>query len=207
VDAAIAVGVFLTFHRVRAVVEHVIERLFFRRWQKAEAAFREFVREAAFFTKAPALTQAFVQALNAYAEGTSAAVYLAEGRSYARAAGDVPGVAAPLAADLSLLVSLRADPKPVQVHDDALKAALIAPMVKRNEVIGLAILGPKPSGYDYRPDEVELIGWATRQVGLDLHALKVEGLEADKADLRRKVSALKARNQALQIALSARNPA
>jgi hypothetical protein len=190
IDAVIAVGVFLTFHRVRDWAEHLVERLFYRRWQKAEAAFRKFVREAAFFTEAPALTEDFVQALSAYAEGAPAAVYLADGRCYACAAGDLPGVAARLAADLRPLVSLRADPKPVQIHDDALNAALIAPMVNRNEVIGLAVLGPKPSGFDYRPDEIELIGWATRQVGLDLHALKVERLEASEADLRKTVAAL-----------------
>jgi hypothetical protein len=41
----------------------------------------------------------------------------------------------------------------------------------------LAVLGPKPSGLDVRPDQVDLIGLATRHVGLDLHALKVEQLE------------------------------
>jgi hypothetical protein len=200
IDAAVAVGVFLTFHRVRDGAEHLVERLFFRRWQKAEAALRRFVREATFFAEAPALTQALVRALSEYAEGAPAAVYLAEGSGYARAAGDVPGVTARLAADLDPLVGLRADPKPVQLHDDALKAALIAPMVYRNEVAGLVVLGPKPSGFDYRPDEVELIGWATRQAGLDLHALKVEGLQASEADLRQEVSVLSAK---LDVALSA----
>jgi len=57
-------------------------------------------------------------------------------------------------------------------------------MVNRNEVLGVVLLGPKPSGQDLRPDEVELIEWATRQVGLDLHALKVEQLERERSELR-----------------------
>jgi hypothetical protein len=84
VDAAIAVGVFLTFHRVRDVVEG----LFFRRWQKAEADLRKFVREAAFFGEAPALTRAFVQALSAQIVGEP-------GRDVRHLAGGA-GVAAPL---------------------------------------------------------------------------------------------------------------
>jgi hypothetical protein len=207
VSAAIAVTVFLTFHRVRDAVEHVVERLFFRRWQRAEAELRRFVREAAFVTQAPALAQAFVRALADYAEGAEAAFYRAEGGGYARAVGEVAGVPARLDPDLPVLVSLRADPKPVELHDDAQGAALIAPMVNRNEVVGIVLLGRKPNGQDYRPDEVELIGWATRQVGLDLHALKVERLEASESDLRRQVSTLEARNQDLQIALGARTPA
>ena len=58
-------------------------------------------------------------------------------------------------------------------------------MLNRSEVIGFAMLGAKLSGEQFRPDEIELIGTATRQVGQDLHALKVEQLELDGADLRR----------------------
>ena len=59
-------------------------------------------------------------------------------------------------------------------------------MINRNEVTGLVLMGPKPAAAGYRPDETELIGWATTQVGLDLHALEVEQLQAAvrKADTR-----------------------
>jgi len=55
----------------------------------------------------------------------------------------------------------------------------------------LAVLGSKPSGLHWRPDEIELVGWATRQVGLDLHALKVEQLEAAAAALRHENATLR----------------
>jgi hypothetical protein len=64
-------------------------------------------------------------------------------------------------------------------------------MVNRNEVFGLAILGPKPSGQNYRPDEIELIGWATNQIGLDLHALEVERFAALAAELRQENATLR----------------
>jgi hypothetical protein len=67
---------------------------------------------------------------------------------------------------------------------------MVAPMVHRNEVIGLTVLGAKPGGLLFRPDEVELVGWATSQVGLDLHSLKVEQLESSEADLLKTVTVL-----------------
>jgi len=90
-------------------------------------------------------------------------------------------------------MAIRAEPKALAPEQagSSLQAALVAPMVKRNEVIGVALLGAKPSGLDVRPDEVELVGWATRQVGLDLHALKVEQLEAAASALRYEVAALR----------------
>ena len=184
VDAVIAVGVFLTFHRVRDVVERVVERLFFQSWQRAEADLRRFVREAAFITEAPALTLAFAEALKQFSEGAHTAVYRREGLGYERAAGEVDGVGDRLEANLPALVSVRADLKAMEVQAGVLAGALISPMLNRNEVIGVAVLGAKPSGRGWRPDEIELIDWATRQVGLDLHALTVEQLENERSELR-----------------------
>ena len=194
IDAGVALAVFLTFHRVRDFVEHVVEGIFFRPWQQAEAALRRFVREAAFTTRSETLTETFAAALGRYAEGAEAAVYLLrEDGGYRRADGLVEGVGERLDADDPALIAMRAEPKTL-VPDAAssrLKAALIAPMVNRNEVIGVALLGPKPSGGGYRPDEIELVGWATRHVGLDLHALKVEQLEAAQARQAEQISTLR----------------
>lgn len=46
IDAGIAVGVFLTFHRVRDFVEHGIESVLFRSWHENEARLRRFVHDA-----------------------------------------------------------------------------------------------------------------------------------------------------------------
>lgn len=193
-DAAIAVGVFLTFHRVRALVELVIQRLFFRGWQRAEAALRQFVRDGAFATRPDILIRAFAAALSDYSDGAQTAVYLQnEDGGYQLAGGAASGLDGTLDADDRAVMAIRAERR-AMIPDHArskLAAALIAPMVHRNAVIGLAILGPKPLGLDYRPDEIELIGWATHQVGLDLHALKVEQLEADRARQVEQISSLR----------------
>jgi len=107
--------------------------------------------------------------------------------------GRVSGVGELIEIDDPLLVALRADPKPLEPGEtqSSLPAALAAPMLHRNEVIGIVLLGRKPHGLSYRPDEIELIGWATQQVGLDLHALKVEQLEAAVAALRQENGTLR----------------
>ncbi len=57
-------------------------------------------------------------------------------------------------------------------------------MTYGSDVRGFVLFGAKPEGVDFRPDEIELIGWATVQVGLDLHALRIERLQDANATLR-----------------------
>lgn len=177
VDAAIALAVFLIFHRVRDAVEHVLESVFFRQWQQAERDLRRFVREAAFITQPKALADALVAALSQFAGGAKVAVYMRESEGYRLDAGGVEGGVALLDLNLPDLVRLRADPAPLELEEALGGMVLISPVMNRNEVIGLVGLGPKPSGNGFRPDETELVAWAVRQVGLDLHALRVERLE------------------------------
>ena len=101
------------------------------------------------------------------------------------------------------LVTLRAELKPLSVASEP-SDTLAAPMVNRNEVIGMALIAPKPDGLDYRPDEIELIGWATRQVGLDLRALEIERLSAKNAELSRTTEELSRENATLRSLLPSR---
>ena len=204
VDAAIALGVFLTFHRVRDGVEHWVEHLFFHSWQKAEAALRRFVREAALTSEGPQLVHDFARAVHTFAEGAPIAIYLPDGRAYARAAGALDAFGSALNADDPAVARLRTDLRPIEAHDQETTWALIAPMVNRTEVSGLVVLAPKPSGLGYRPDEVELVGWAAVQIGLDLHALKLEQLETERADLNSANAALRSEIAALRSILPQR---
>jgi hypothetical protein len=63
-------------------------------------------------------------------------------------------------------------------------------MLHRSVLLGLVVLGPKPGGTTYRPDEVEVLAYAARHVGLDLHALRVEQLESERAELTETVRRL-----------------
>jgi hypothetical protein len=194
IDAAIALGVFLTFHRVRDFVEKAVEALFFRSWQEKEAKLRRFVTEAAFITDRDALLRSLCAALSAFADGAETAIYLAgKELAFERLSGTVADIADELSENDTALVTLRAERKPIEPDASAslLKASLCAPMTYGSDVRGFVLFGFRPDGADFRPDEVELIGWATLQVGLDLHALGIEQLEHSNAMLRREVTVLR----------------
>ena len=66
---------------------------------------------------------------------------------------------------------------------------------------GFTLLGSKKNGDPYRPDEIAVLDFAAKQIGLDLHALRVEALRADVESLRAHAETLQARNEALELAI------
>jgi hypothetical protein len=206
-DAVLAVCVYLAYHRVERFVERTIQSLFFRRWQDAEANLRRFVRAAPFIEKTETLTRSFVEAVTAFADGATAGLYFRSGEgAYQCADVGADTLPAEIDPDDSTLIALRADPQPLEPSEigSSVDAAVIAPIVIRNTLTGVLVLGPKLSGQAYRPDEIELIGWATRQVGHDLHALRVEGLERTATVQKRRMAQIQARNHELRLALAQR---
>ena len=174
ISAGIAVGLYLTFNRVHHRVEHAIERLFFRNWQLNEAALKRFVAAAAHVEKPEALGGHFTTELGRFTGGAAVLLYARtpEG-NYASAAGDEIDADDPA---LSAMRAERGEVVPAELGSP-LQAALALPMMHQAALAGFVLLGPKPSGEDYRPDEIEVLGWATQQVGLDLQAIRVRELE------------------------------
>jgi hypothetical protein len=174
ISAGLALGVFLIFHRIHHSVEHFIERLFFHKWQINEAALKRFVTAAAHVEKPKALGGHFLTELNRFTGGAPVSLYTrtAEGH-YASAAGDE------IDADDPALAAMRAERGTVVPAElgSPLSAALALPMMHQAALAGFVLLGPKPTGEDYRPDEIDVLGWATQQVGLDMQAIRVRELE------------------------------
>jgi hypothetical protein len=187
ISAGIAVGLFLVFHRIHHSVEHAIERLFFRKWQVNEAALKRFVAAAAHVEKPEALAGQFESELTRFSGGAGATLYTRTGHgAYASATGET------IDADDPALAAMRAEQSavvPAEIQS-SLQAALALPMMHQAALAGFVLLGPKPTGEDYRPDEIEVLGWATQQVGLDLQAIRVRELEL-------RVVKLEARNENL----------
>jgi hypothetical protein len=187
ISAGLAVGLYLAFNRIHHKVEAVIERLFFHRWQLNEAALKRFVAAAAHVEKPEALAGNFVAELVRFSGGATASLYARtpEGH-YADAGG------ATVDADDPALAALRAEQGAVVPAElgSPLEAALALPMMHQAALAGFVLLGPKPTGEDYRPDEIDNLAWATQQVGLDLQAIRVRELELS-------VTTLEARNRNL----------
>ncbi len=186
-SAAIAVGLFLLFHRIHHSVEQVIERLFFHKWQLNEQALRRFVKAAAHVEKPEALADNFTAELDRFTGGANVAIYTRtpEG-AYASSEDDL------IDADDPALAAMRAEHAAVVPAElgSPIAAALALPMMHQAALAGFVLLGPKSTGEDYRPDEIEILGWAAHRVGLDLQAIRVRALELVNVKLA-------ARNEAL----------
>jgi hypothetical protein len=139
-----------------------------------EAALKRFVAAAAHVEKPEALAGQFESELTRFSGGAGATLYTRTGQgAYASATGET------IDADDPALSAMRAELGPVVPTEvrSSLPAALALPMMHQAVLAGFVLLGPKPAGEDYRPDEVEVLGWATQQVGLDLQAIRVRELE------------------------------
>jgi hypothetical protein len=179
IDGAIALGVYLAFHKIRHAFEHGLEKLFFHKWHQNEAGLRQFVRKAAHITSTNALVEGLDTELRRFSGGATCAIYWQDGQGdYALSGGTDTAAVRQLGKDDDISVSLRAQHAPVLVDathpSHAHKLAL--PMLHRGSLHGYVLLGGKPGGNDYRPDEIAALGFASHQIGLDLHALKAEGL-------------------------------
>ncbi len=191
VDAAIALGVYLVFHRFRHVAERSVEFLFFRAWHEKEAGLRRAVANAGFITESGPLIEAAMRAFASFCGGAAVAVYLKdEVGAYALTGGEG---AATIDVNEPMVVSMRAESKPVRSNEtQRLNADLGLPMMHRNELLGFVLLAAKPGDGDYRVDEVEVLAWAAHQIGLDLHAQEVERLEALVRAQEQRISILEA---------------
>ncbi len=77
ISAGVALCIFLVFHRIRDVVEHVIEGIFFYKWRQNEARLNRFVRKAAHITQPEALMTAAVEEFVRFSGGAQVVLYRA----------------------------------------------------------------------------------------------------------------------------------
>lgn len=201
-DAGLALAVFLAFHRFRDIVEHWVERLLFHQWHARETALRLFVRRAAHFTTEQALLDALVAAMGQFTGGAGCTVYLqSSDGSYEQARSSLAAAPPRLGADAPGIVALRESNTPLVDDDDVPAGEVALPMTHRGLLNGVIALGPKPADDVYRPDELEILGFAAHQIGLDLQALRIEVLVAENERLKARAASVEPMAQALQLAV------
>jgi hypothetical protein len=202
-SAGIALALFLSFHRLRDWVEGHVERLLFSAWHENENALRRFVSSVGHFTQASALCRDYTHEIARFAHGAGAALYLRAGRGFKRKAGQLAGARGSYGADnraFALMCAEGAPVRPIEANS-ALPAALALPILVQSSLAGFVLLGSKPDGTDYRPDEIELLGWATDRVGYALQAQHVRELGAMVSSLKAKVLALSEERDRLRLPL------
>lgn len=189
VDAAIALSAYLVFHKVHGTLERWVERFFFEKWHDNEHKLRRYVRHAAHITTVDALLGSLRTAIDRFTGQAGCAVYLKQASGdYTLVAGTLESAPAMVDTNDGLAVAMRTDMAPLffdRLHT-ALPGELALPMCHRGTLNGFVLLGSKHRGHSYRPDECEVLGFTAHQIGLDLHALRVEALERELRELERK---------------------
>jgi hypothetical protein len=200
ITAIIALLLFFSFHHLHNWFEHQIERLFFHSWHVAEAALKRFVGSAGQFVSQRALCDACVDELRRYIQYAEVALFLRSDTGHFRLqAGRLAGARKTYPDDDRAFALMRTERAPIDLTGahSALPGELAAPMLDQLGLAGFVLLGTKPDHSPFRPDEVENIGWATHQIGLDLQALRARSLDEELVSLRHQLSVTEAERDRL----------
>lgn len=194
IDAGAAVAVYLAFHQVHSAVEQQVEHLFFRHWQANESKLRRFVASAAHYEDDGALAQGFATELGRFGGGAKTALYRLQSGVLVNVAGGWGDAPAQLPSDDPAFALMRAERKPLDLSDvsSALPGILALPMLDHGALTGLVLMDLKNGEALYRPDEVEVLGWAVHEVGMAFAALHARSTDAEVSKLTVQITELRA---------------
>jgi hypothetical protein len=194
VDAAIALVLITGFHRIRHLVSERVTHTFFRRWQESADRLRSFMAGAPLIAESLLLQQKFLDAIEDFGPIRGTALYLrVEGTGYQFQRGSLAQVPQAIAEDNEVVINMRNRNAEVDLSEyhHALAGEYALPMTTRGQVNGFVLIGSKPQGESFRPDELTLLAKSVHEFGLDLESLRVELLERQKSELVRECSILK----------------
>lgn len=193
VSGAIAFALFFAFNRLHHRVDHVVEKLLFHSWHENAAKLDVFVHKASHFTAAAQLLDAFGKELDRFTGQAGYALYRsnADSGKFERVHASLPDMPGTIDENDDVAVTLRSDRAPARLSEAAWQhpGELALPMLQGANLYGMAIVGAKPNGNLYRPDEIAALAFAITQVGLDLFALRVQQLEAEHRDMAHRADA------------------
>ena len=194
-SAIIAIAMYFSFDQLKKIVEKFVDRLFFSAWALREEGLKHFVKEAEHATNAAALSRSFITALDRFTDGATSALFRRDASGdCVRITGTLMDAPERVDANDEAVLAMLAHDDVIRLREtgSSLRAALAVPMTHRGEFLGFALVGPRPGGDPYRPDQIEALESAAHQVGLDFYALKVERLEGEVVAERRVSETLRA---------------
>lgn len=163
----------LALNQLHKRIEHVIERLFFRRQFAAEQALHRLAHESTYIERPEHLLQRTLDEIARHLRPMRAAIYRREDDYRKTGQTGAPDWPERVDPDDPLFVALRADTTVRDLHASpgALGGnGLAAPMHVAGRLHGAIVLGERAEGYS--PDERELLRQAAQAVGSALYALK-----------------------------------
>ena len=192
-NGAIAVAMYLVFHRVRYGIERLVEGVFFRASRAKQMELQHFLETAPNFSEPDALAGALLRAVDAYAGSRGSGIYRRDktGR-FVLDKSTLDQLPRVLAADAEVIIELKTSRKPYQFGRLGFElAALALPVVRRAELVGFLAVSAKTDRTLYRPDEIETLVRTVQQVSSDLYALQLEHFQQRSQELEQQVDALR----------------
>jgi hypothetical protein len=189
-DAAVALGIILSFHRIQHWVSHKVDHTFFHRWHEAAEKLRHFMEKAAHISDAEILREKYAHAIQAFSGAEGAAIYAHDqAADFLLRFSTLAGMPARLEQNHDVVVDLKHTQQAVELAGPipGLPVEFAFPMMVRGRVHGVLLLGAKTGGHRYRPDEITLLMKSVQRLGLALESLRVEELELRTRDLSRRV--------------------
>jgi hypothetical protein len=188
-SGVLAVLVMLAYPKVKPGAEWLIDRLFFREWVEREADLARFAADARGFTEASSLATALVGAIDRFAGGAGATLYVRAGdgrfERQKGSTGGAPQTAAPsvLDADEPLAVALRAGRSVARCEEvhSALPGELAMVLSRQRELDAFVLIGRRRDGGVLRSDEVAALRGALQSVGVEWQALRWDALQREHA--------------------------
>jgi hypothetical protein len=207
-DAMVALGIFLSFHRIQHWVNHKVDHIFFHNWYEAAEKMRRFIEKAPHISSASALHEKFIAEVNKLTGASGSAIYGKRlGQGYCVEITTFPEAPATIGMDNDAVIAVAHSRNVVHLLDcsHALEGELLFPLMVRGEVSGLLIVGAKKNGQNFRPDEIALLSTAVHHVALDLEGLRVTELGLRVAELEQKVLEAAQSLTAVRLELSTAN--
>ncbi|MGA2393798.1 MAG: GAF domain-containing protein [Candidatus Lustribacter sp.] len=189
VEIALALGLGFSLRSLHAQIERGVDRIFFRRRQRALFALKAFANDVYFITDPDVAIERTVDVVNRCADAPNTALYLIADRVFGCAAAiDPGGYPSEISENDPLFVRMRASRQPELVRDAGsdLDAEIAFPMFVRATLVGALVLSGKRTGEAYDPEETALLTDLAQRVGLALDALQTIAV-------RRELEALTAR--------------
>ena len=158
------------FLPLRAMSERLVQRLLYPRWRATEAALQRAVDAAAQVQGEDALVRHYLQALGAYSNGAAGAFYECRDGACHRVAGQLPGAPPSVVLDAADRASVLSGRLPRAWREWAGDHAMLAPVVHRGRLSGWLLMGSRPDGHQYRPDEARTVAATVEALDEDLQA-------------------------------------
>lgn len=188
-DAAVAMAIILSFHRIQHWVSHKVDHIFYHHWYESAETLRHFIERAVHVTDVATLREKYAHAIQAFSGADSVAIYASDtDENFTIRFSTQTLVPARLEHHYDVVLELKHTHKAVELdgHLPLLPGEFAFPMLARGRVSGVLLLGTKRNGQQLRPDELLLLTKCVFGLGLAMESLRIEELERTMLDMSRR---------------------